>query len=304
MGKTAASYVGAALFIVAFIWGINPAIMKIGLLHLAPASYNSLRMLIAIVLGWLLLGLSKSYRPVDRSDIKALLLVSIAGFFVFQLFFTVGVQNTTAGNASLVLGLLPVSVAVINRVCGIEGISLRMAAGIALSLAGVALMVAGSGKDISLAGNHLKGGLMLLAAQAGYGYYTIFSKPLTQKYSAYQVTCYVITISGLLFVIVSIPEMLAIEWAAIPLNAWLSTLYSGVFALCVANFLWIWGVGIIGSAKAALYNNLPPVFAVAAGYILLGEGFGLLQLAGAAVIFGGLYLTRTRKNITEPRRSE
>jgi drug/metabolite transporter (DMT)-like permease len=133
-------------------------------------------------------------------------------------------------------------VAVINRVCGIEGISPHMAAGIALSLAGVALMVAGSGKDISLAGNHL--------------------------------------------------------------NAWLSTLYSGVFALCFANFLWIWGVGIIGSAKAALYNNLPPVFAVAAGYLLLGESFGLLQLAGAAIIFGGLYLTRTRKNITEPRRSE
>jgi cyclopropane-fatty-acyl-phospholipid synthase len=40
---------------------------------------------------------------------------------------------------------------------------------------------------------------------------------------------------------------------------------------------------------------LSPIFAIGAGYAILGEGFGWLQAAGAVVIFGGLYLTRLKK---------
>lgn len=295
MLKTSIIYVEFVLLMVAFIWGVNPPVMKIGLLYLAPMPYNSLRMLIAIVISWLFVGVTKTYRPVDRQDVKSLLLISLVGFFVFQLFFTVGVQNTTAGNASLLLGLLPVSVAIINRIYKIESITPQIKAGIAVSLTGVILIVVGSGKEMSLAGNHLRGALMLLIAQFGYGYYTVFSKGLMQKYSAYQVTAYVITISGLLFLLISLPEMLTIQWERIPLSGWLSTLYSGIFALCIGNFLWVWGVGKIGSAKASLFNNLSPVFAIATGYIMLGETFGLLQLFGAFVISAGLYLTRNKK---------
>ncbi len=143
-------YIELVLLFVAFLWGINPPIMKVGLLYIPPLAYNMLRMFIALVIVWIALGLSKEYRSLAREDIKQICLLSIVGFFIFQLFFTVGVQKTTAGNASIILNLLPVSVAIINKLLKIEDISLPVAIGIFVSLGGVVLIVIGSGKAMSI----------------------------------------------------------------------------------------------------------------------------------------------------------
>ncbi|MCX7781570.1 MAG: DMT family transporter [Negativicutes bacterium] len=287
-------YAEGVLLLVAFFWGINPPIMKVGLPYLDPMSYNALRMMLATAVSVAVLRITGACRPLAAEDRKKIILVSIAGFFVFQLFFTVGVEKTTAGNASLLLGLLPVSVAFLNTVFKLEKISLPLFSGIVLTLAGVALIVLGSGKEFSLANNHLIGAAMLLAAQTGYGYYTIFSKELTQKYSTYQITTYVMALTTALFTAISLPRMAVMDWSAVPPVAWISILYSGVFALCLSNFLWIWGIGKLGSTKASLYNNISPLFAIAAGCLFLDEIFGWLQFAGAVLIFLGLYVTRTK----------
>lgn len=292
-------FVELMLFFVSFVWGIHPAVVKVGLVSLPFVAYNALRLLLAAPVAWLVVFATGRYRPLAREDVKAVLLISLAGFFVFQLFFVSGVERTTAGNASLIGCLLPVAVAVINRVWRIEPLSRATAAGIAASLAGVALIVAGSGKEVSLAGRNLLGALLLLGAQFGYGYYTVFSRPLLGRYSPYQVTAWVVTVSAVLFACIALPDFLAISWGEVPPAAWLSVAYSGVMGVCVGNFLWVWGVGRIGSARTSLFGNISPVFAVASGYLLLGEEFGLLQLAGAVVIFWGVYRARTASGKAE-----
>ncbi len=286
-------FIELVLLSVAFIWGIHPAIVKLGLATIPFVAYNALRLLIGTAVAWAVVFATGRYRPLDRADVVPMLKISLLGFFVFQLCFVAGVERTTAGNTALIGCLLPVAVAVINRVWRIEPITGRVAAGIAASLAGVALIVAGSGKEVSLASEHWLGAFLLLVAQFGYGYYTVFSRPLA-KYSAYQVTACVVTISSVLFVFIALPDFLTMAWRQVTPVAWLSVAYSGVFAICAGNFLWVWGVGKLGSARASLYNNFSPIFAVASGYLLLGEEFGLLQLAGAAVIFWGVYRARPK----------
>ena len=292
-------FIEGILLLVSFIWGINPTIMKVGLLYLPPMPYNGVRMLIALLFAWLMLCMSKTYKPFERQDIKPMLWVGGAGFFIFQLAFTFGVQDTTAGNSSLLLALVPASVAIINKIFKIEDISPSMVLGIGISLLGVILIVVGSGKEFSTSDNHLFGAFMMLIAQFAYGYYSVFSKPLLHKYSTYQVTAYMVTIATALFIPIAIPSLMVIEWREIPLIAWFSVLYSGIFAICVGNFLWMWAIGKIGSTRTALYNNLSPIFAVTTGYVFLGEGFGWLQFFGALVIFGGMYLTRLKGQIVE-----
>lgn len=283
-----------ALILTTFMWGINPPVMKIGLAYLDPLPYNTVRMLIALAGSWAFFRFSGTAKPFSREDVKPLLLVSVFGFFVFQLFFTVGVQHTAAGNAALILGMLPVSVAIINKVFGIEAVTKSIVAGIVLSILGVVLIMAGSGKEFSLSGTHITGMLMLLAAQVGYGYFTVFAKNLLARYSTFQVNAYVMTITTLLFGVMSIPELLRVDWPAVPPAGWISALYSGIFPLCIGNFLWVWGAGKIGSNKTAVYNNLLPVFAIVASYLLLGETFGWIQFAGAAVILSGVAMTRKK----------
>jgi drug/metabolite transporter (DMT)-like permease len=294
-------FVAAVLVVVAAIWGINPPVMKLGLVYLSPVAYNAARMVIAAIVSLIALALSKSYRSFQKRDYIPLMMVSIFGFFLFQLFFTVGVQRTTAGNASFILSLLPVSVVIINRIFRIEKITKPVIVGILFSLIGIACIILGSGKELSISDKHISGALFILIAQVGYGYYTVFSRPLLQRYSTYQITAAIITISTILFVAVSAPSVLSVSWKAVPLKAWISVSYSGIFALCIGNFIWIWGTGVIGSMRASVFNNLSPVFAVLTGYILLGETFGPLQIAGATGIFIAIWITRNREKLSGKR---
>lgn len=287
------------LAFVAFLWGINPPIMKVGLLYVEPMAYNAVRMLLALSVGWVVLCRLGIWQPLQREYYKPFLVASL-GFFFFQYFFTAGVQITTAGNASLILACLPVSVALINHFHHFENISTASAVGILVSLSGVAVMVAGTGKEVSLAAGHVTGALLLLIAQLSYGYYTVYSRLLTAIYSPYQTTAYILLIATGLFLIVSFPSLFRADWQSIPQPGWASILYSGIFPLCLGNFLWIWGTGILGSTRASLYNNLPPVFSVALGYLYLSETFGWLQFLGAVIIFAGLFIAKGRRPLPPP----
>ena len=289
-------YVELVLFIVAFFWGTNPVIMKIGMIGLPVLSYNVLRLLVAVCCSWITVACSHTYQPIARQDYRKFFMISAVGFFLFQYLFSLGVQLTTAGNSSLILGLLPISVALINWALHIEKISIVMSVGIAISFFGVTLIIIGSGQELSFSSQHITGVLYLIGAQAFYGYYTVFSKDLLQKYSSYLISAWIFTITTALFLFPAAYEITHLDWSQVPNISLLSALFSGLFPLCIGNFLWIWGTGKIGSTKASLYNNIAPIFAVISGYLLLKETFGLLQFTGAAVIFCGLYLTRLKKH--------
>ena len=288
------------LLLVAIIWGINPPIIKLGLQFIAPQPYNVARMLVASVFALIALWLSGSYRRVDRADLWRLTKLSALGFFVFQIFFTEGILRTTAGNASFMLCLMPVSVLLINKVFGLETITRPVVVGIACSISGIALIVVGTGREVSLSSDHLLGTLFILCSQAGYAYYTVFSKELLARYSSYQVSAYLMVITSAMLLAVTAPEVTRVAWLELPLAAWTSVLFSAVLALCLANILWIWGTGVIGTSRAAIFNNLSPVFAVITGYLLLGETFGPLQAAGAAFVFAGVYITRHKDRWLRP----
>jgi len=294
MKKDSKNLVYLVMLFVTFIWGINMPIMKIGLFYLSPMPYNAARLLCALAVIVVASMFAGNFRPVARQDIKPILMVSLVGFFVSQVFFVAGIQKTTAGNASLIMAALPVSVAIINKVCKIEDITRPVLIGIMISLFGVVLIVTGSSKVISFEDAYLFGAVLVLVSQVSYGYYTVFSRDLLTKYSTYQITTYIVLISTFLFCLLAWQSMVETDWRQVPLVAWGSIVFSGVFALCISNFLWIWGVGKTGSITASIYNNLSPIFAISAGYLLLGETFSMLQSFGAAVIFLGLYQSRKK----------
>lgn len=282
------------LLLVALMWGMNPPVIKLGLQHIPPLPYNVARMVVGSAVAVLALWLSGSYRRPTREDLGRLLRASVFGFFVFQILFTEGIQRTTSGNAAFMFCLLPVFVLLLNRFYGFDTINRAVVIGIGCSIAGIVLIVLGAGRELSLAGGHLIGALLILGSQVGYAYYTVFSRELLDRYSTYQVTASLMVITTVLMVAVSVPEMRAVAWTELPVPAWGSVAFSAVFGLCLGNFLWIWGSGVIGTARASVFNNLTPVFAVVTAYFLLGETFGPLQAAGAAFVFGGVYVTRHR----------
>ncbi|MDR2113050.1 MAG: DMT family transporter [Candidatus Accumulibacter sp.] len=282
------------LLLVTVMWGMNPPVIKLGLQYLPPLPYNVARMLVGSIVAVLVLWLSGRYRRPTRKDLWLFARASLFGFFVFQILYAEGIDRTTSGNAAFMSCLLPLFVLLLNRLYGFDTINRAVLIGIACSIAGIVLIALGAGRELSVAGKHLLGALLVLGAQGGYAYYTVFSRELLDRYSTYQVTASLMLITTALMVAVSLPAMYAVAWPDLPIQAWGSIAFSGVFGLCLGNFLWIWGAGAIGTARASVFNNLTPVFAVITAYFLLGETFGALQTVGAALVLGGVYVTRLR----------
>jgi drug/metabolite transporter (DMT)-like permease len=282
------------LVLVALMWGMNPPVVKLGLQHLQPLPYNVARMVVGCVFALAALWLSGRHRRPARADLWPLLRASVFGFFLFQILYTEGIDRTTSGNAAFMSCLLPLYVLLLNRFFGYETINRAVVAGIVCSILGVILIVLGAGRELSLAGRHLAGALLLLGAQAGYASYTVFSKELLDRYSTYQVTATLMVVTTVLLAAVGWPSVREVHWLELPAPAWGSIAFSGVFGLCLGNFLWIWGTSVIGTARTSVFNNLTPLFAVVTAYFLLGETFGALQAVGAVFVLGGVYITRHR----------
>jgi O-acetylserine/cysteine efflux transporter len=288
-------YAEIVLFCLVAIWGINTPVMKIGIEASSPLVFNSLRLVLAAVLSFLAMLLTKSYKKMPLKDVIKVANISCFGFFLNQVFFVYGLPETTAGNASLVLALLPVSVALINRVLKIDAISRRVAIGIVISLIGVIIIILGAEKEISMAGPHILGAISILIAQFAYGYYTVFFNKLVEEYSIYQIMACVTSICAFLFCLISLPELIRTDGLKLSATVWYCLIYSSLFAVSVGNSVWFWVVGILGSTRASMFHNLSPIFSIAFAWTTLGETFGLLQGVGAVVIFLGLYFTRNQR---------
>ena len=131
---------------------------------------------------------------------------------------------------------------------------------------------------------------ILLVAQFSAATYMVLSEDMLEKYSHYQVSTLMFSVAFIMFTAVTVPNALVHGIGQRTLPGIFCILYGGIVSLCLANNLWIWGIQKIGSHKAVIYNNLPPVFALLAGILFLNEIPLPSQVAGVVTILVGLYV--------------
>jgi drug/metabolite transporter (DMT)-like permease len=175
---------------------------------------------------------------------------------------------------------------------GTEKVERRVWQSIIISFLGVSLIVLGSGKPLTLTGQSLTGDLLILVGTICWSVYTVLSKPLLGRYTPLKLTSLTIALGTPLLVLVSIPSIEAQDWNAIPTQGWLSLAFSACLAIALGYALWYTGVSRIGSARTSLYEYMVTVIAVATAWIFLYESMTLIQIAGAALVFIGLYFSR------------
>lgn len=283
---------GFILIIVTAIWGSNYAIMKLGLLDFPPMVFNTTRLILATLLVWLAVWIFKTYRPMEVRDRLKVIMLGLVGFALPQVGIVMGVSWTSAGNCSIIMALIPVSVLLINRFGGHEKTGPKMVGGVLISLVGVVLIILGSKSGLSISPADLKGVSIMLATQFCCAIFTVYSRPLVEKYPPFQIIAWEISVATLFFLMISIPQLRSMDWQTVTATGWTSIVYSGMLAMALGNMIWGWGIREIGSARIAVFNNATPVFAVSTGWLALGETFGFIQLCGALVIFAGLQLSQ------------
>jgi drug/metabolite transporter (DMT)-like permease len=276
---------------VALIWGINFSLVKVGLAELTPLAFNALRFPLASLLLYAILRSRGTIELPAREDVWRVLGLGVLGNVIYQLLFIFGVSLTLAGNASLLLATVPVWTLLLSVFLGHERPSGLVWAGIASTLLGMVLVVVG-GPGMQLGGASLMGDLIMVASAIGWSLYTVGSRNLIGRYGPTHVTAWTLWVGTVGLVAAGVPDLLATPLGELSALAWVSVAYAGFLSLTAAYLFWYRGVQRLGSARTAAYSNMVPVVALAVAWLWLGEKPTLVQLGGAAVILGGIWLAR------------
>jgi drug/metabolite transporter (DMT)-like permease len=281
-----------AVALLVLIWGSNFAVVKAALSEFSPLAFNALRFVIASALMLVFLRLAGMRVRIERRDVPVMIGLGILGNTAYQVLFILGIDWTLAGNAALMLAAVPIFVALMSVVLGHEKIHLMAWIGIFLSVAGIGFVVLGGDRDVSFGGETVRGDLTMLAAAVLWSAYTVGSSRFVRKYGTLPTTALTMWIGAAGLVLIAIPSLRAQAWSGISGWAWAGLLYSSVLGIAVAYLLWYYGVRHLGSSRTATYSNVIPLVALIVAWILLGEQPGLTQIVGAALILGGIGITR------------
>jgi drug/metabolite transporter (DMT)-like permease len=278
------------LLVMALLWGVNYIVAKFGTQAFAPLAFNATRISLAVVVLWSIVLLRHDALP-TRRDVVRLLALGALGNGLYQILFMEGLARARASDTALVLAASPAFMAVIGRLRGIERISWQGVAGIALSLAGIGLVVSGAPRG-AVGDSTPLGYALTVAACLCWALYSVLLKPHTERVDGLTLSAVTMTGGLILMLPVAAPALAATPWRQVGPAAWSAVAYSGVLALVVAYLFWYRGVRVLGPTRASMYANLQPLVAIAVAWAVLGEAPRLVQIAGAACIMTGLLLTR------------
>ena len=274
----------------ALIWGLNFIVVKFATGVFAPLAFTSVRILVAVVVLWAIF-LGRRLPMPNRRDIVTMLALGMLGNGLYQILWVEGIARTRASDAALLVAASPAVIEIIGWVRGHERADARGIGGIALSLAGIGLVVAGAATSAKGQSTFL-GNAFILTSVVCWSFYSVLLKPLTQRVDGLTLSAVTMTGGLAALLLASGPSLLATRWAAVPTIGWVAVGYSSVFALVIAYLFWYRGISVLGPTRASMYSNLQPLVAMIAAWALLGETPRALQVMGALCIIGGLLLTR------------
>lgn len=278
----------AALVAAMFLWGFAFIGTKIALLSFSPIALMFYRFAIAAVL-FFLYFLIKGFPRFTRKQHFQLFIIS---FFEPGLYFaleTYGLRLTSASKGSLIIASVPIAVLILSRIFLKEKISIRGAAGIVLSILGIAVLVLGGNARDILANSSLFGDLLVLGAAVAAACYILLARDLGRSVSAVGITGFQVFYGAAFFA----PFYFFGKGQASPVLP-ASVLALGFLAVgaTIGAFLsYNYALGRISASRASIFINGIPVVTALGAWIILGETLTPLQILGAAVVIAAVYLT-------------
>ena len=276
----------------AAIWGVNFVAMKFLLAEIAPVNLILLRFISGSILLFLLLFFMEDVK-VPLKDFYRLCLLGAIGITVYQFLFIYALKNTSVTNVAVIINTAPLYGGLLSSLFGYEKFHKKTFFAIVLGFVGVYVLIS-KGELLSLGVGDLKGAIFALVACFLWALYTIMAKPMLDKHSPLKVTTYSM-LTGSVLLCGFIPFFLDVkEVAVLSSVGWLSLIFSIVFSIVIAFFLWYRGVSKIGASRTIIYQYSVPVFGAFAAFLILHERLYWSQLIGAIIIFASITLAKRR----------
>lgn len=275
------------------IWGINFPVLKFALAEMPPVVLNAIRMTVSVMLLGGIYLYRRGTRPeldpiaVLRANAWKVIGLGVTGHVIYQLGFIYGIDQTSSGNAALIMAFAPFWTALLGQAAGTERIGAAAWAGLMATVVGTGVVVA-AGQTVGGGASTLRGDLIMVGASVGWGAYVGLSKPLLEDLSSLGLTVLTMSVAPPVFWGLAAPQLGSVAWTALGWKVWGAIVFSGAGSVGLAYVVWNASIKRVGASFTSALGNLVPLVALAGGYLLIDEPILWSQIAGGALIVGGL----------------
>ena len=220
-------------------------------------------------------------------DLLAMAALGTGQFAVLIALLNFGLQHIGAAQAALIFSLFPLLTLAISAALGRERVTWQLAAGVLLSIAGVAVDLA---PKLTAAGGGSWWGELSVAASALTGAVcSVLYRPYLRRYPTVPVSAFAMLASVLFLAVIALAEHWPQRLATIGAPAWGAVVFIGVSS-GIGYFWWLYALKHESPTRVTVFLALNPVTAALLGWILLGESLHPAAIAALAMIAIALWL--------------
>ena len=297
--STVATYLFAlAPLAAAALWGGLYVVSKWGFDAVPPLTLAFLRVTVGATALLVVVRLTYPRREFSRWDLFgfAALGVAVAVSLATQF---LGTALTTASQGSLITVLTPIFTILLGVTLLGERLSRRLLVGILLATAGTVVVLTGQYDPSEFTAAATTGVAMLLVASATWALYTVWGKPLIDRYSALETATYS-TVAAVPILAALVPLEVAMTDATLraiePTPELIAAVcYLGLLGTAAAWYLWYKGMEYVDASVISAFFFVQPVVGAVFGATLLGEPLGVRFVLGGAIMAAGVYLVSTTR---------
>ncbi|AGU51199.1 putative transporter, EamA-like family [Variovorax paradoxus B4] len=256
---------------------------------LGPHDVTFLRFGVSALLLWPILA-RKGLGLAQIGVVRLLVMVLGAGV-PFMMLGSVGMRFAPASHvATLMIGTMPIWVALLSGVLFGEKFSRQQLGGMAVVLAGV-LCIGGYALLANRAAGEWRGDLLFLLAGLCFASFTIAQR--RSGISPWHATALVNVCSAVLFAPIYFFWFTPNIFTAPPAAVGFQVIAQGILVAILGMYFYTEAVRRLGASRAAIFGALAPALAALIGVLFLKEIPAALTMAGIALVMGGVALVVT-----------
>jgi drug/metabolite transporter (DMT)-like permease len=280
-----------ALSIVYVIWGTTYLGIRVTNDTLPPLIAAGTRFVIA---GSVLLAITIRRGdvrgdPVGRTQWRAALLVGALLITGGNGSVVLAERTIPSGTVALIFALVPLWIALYDRIVGRRRLPLRVAVGLVLGFVGAALLVG----DASAGGLPVSGLLLAIAASVSWAAGSLAARNAALPHRPFVGNAMVMMAGGAISLAWGIArgELAIVDPGSFSAESMLALLYLIVFGSWIAFSAYIWLLRNARTSLVATYAWVTPMLAVYLGSLIADEAIRGRSLAAGAVVLAAVALT-------------
>ncbi|MCH4889802.1 DMT family transporter [Acidaminobacter sp. JC074] len=280
------------LFAGAFVAG------KLGTATFSPVVMTFLRIGLAVLILFPIMAYKEASIKIKKEDLKLVFILGLVGMTFYHLFFFSALKYTTASNASVINGSMPIITAIIASFVLKEKLTIRQSLYIITAFIGVLTIITNWQFSVLFNMDMNRGDLLMLCGTISWATYGVIIKKSNTSMSALKMTTYTLLMCVIILLPFAIREMIVYDSLNVPFRDYYSIIYMAVFPTVMGYTIQQASIKALGPSTASLFINLVPFFSIILSMLILKEAINPLNIiSGVVIIVSVILFARSKASV-------